>query len=69
MCCRNESHQCGGHRESHHSSSCACGEHTNFGSCFLTKKEKIAKLDEYLEELKVEEKAIEERIIALKAEE
>jgi hypothetical protein len=68
MCCKNESHQCGGHRDSNQSGSCTCGGQTHFGSSFWTKNEKIAKLEECLEELRVEEKAIEERIVALKSE-
>ncbi len=69
MCCGSESHHSGGHRGRHHSGSCGCGGHANFGPCFWTKKEKITRLEEHLEDLQAEVKSIKERITALKEEE
>jgi hypothetical protein len=69
MCCESESHHGGRHRGRHHSGSCKCGGHTNLGPCFWTKKEKIAQLEERLENLQAEVKAIKERITALNEEE
>ena len=68
MCCGSESHQGCGHQGSHHSGSCGCGGHTEIGRCFWTKKEKIAWLEENLEDLQAEVKSIQERITALKEE-
>ena len=68
MCCGSERHHGGGHRCRHHSSSCACDGHADIGPCFWTQKEKIAWLEEYLEDLLAEAKSIEERITALKGE-
>ena len=69
MCCGSESHHGGGHRGCHHSGSYACGGHADIGPCFWSKKEKIAWLEEYLEDLQAEVKSIKERITALKGEE
>ena len=68
MCCGSGSHYGGGHRGCHHNGSCACGGHADIGPCFWTKKEKIAWLEEYLEDLQAEVKSIKERITALKGE-
>lgn len=68
MCCGNESHHHGGHGSHHHGESCGCGGHADFGPCFWTKDEKIAKLEECLKNLQTEEKSIKERIDALKKE-
>ena len=68
MCCGNKSHHSGRHRGCHHSDSCACGGHACIGPCFWSKKEKIAWLEEYLEDLQAEAKSIQERIAALKGE-
>ena len=69
MCCGSESHHGGGHRGRHHSGSCAYDRHADIGPCFWTKMEKIAWLEEYLEDLQAEAKSITERITALKGEE
>jgi len=69
MCCEDKSHHGGGHCSCHQAGSCGCGDHTDIGPCFWTKKEKIAWLEEYLEDLQAEVKSIEERITALKGEE
>jgi hypothetical protein len=53
---------------SHHSGFCGCGGYSPFGRCFLTKEEKTAWLERYLESLQAEAKAVEERIAALKEE-
>jgi hypothetical protein len=71
MCCRTESHH---GRGRHHGGSCdcgcgcgcGCGGHSHFGRRFLTKEEQIARLEQYLESLQTEAKAVEERIAALK---
>lgn len=68
MCCKCESHHGGGHQGRHHGSSCGCGGHAGIGRQFWTKKEKIAWLEEHLEDLQTEVKSIEERITALKEE-
>jgi hypothetical protein len=60
---------CGcGHR--HHSSYAAnCGCHSfHFGPRFPTREEKVSWLEQYLEGLQEEAKAVEERIAKLKAE-
>jgi hypothetical protein len=69
MCCGHESHHRGRHWGHHHGGSCCCGGYTRFGPRFWTKKEKIAWLEEYLEGLREEAKAVEERIAALSGEE
>ena len=69
MCCRSEKQHGDRHRDCHHSGSCDCGGHTDFGPCFWTKKEKIAHLEAYLEDLQTEVKSLNERITALKEEE
>jgi hypothetical protein len=60
MCCGHESH--------HHGGFCACDGHSRLGPGFWTEKEKIAWLEKYLEWLKEEAKAVEERIAALREE-
>ena len=69
MCCGSESHHGGGHPGCHCSGSCECGGHANLGPCFWSKKEKIAWLENYLEDLQAEVKSIKERITMLKGEE
>ncbi len=69
MCCGSESHHGGGQRCHHHGGSCACDGRADIGPCFWTKQEKIAWLEEYLEDLQAEAKSINERISALKGEE
>jgi hypothetical protein len=66
MCCGHDNHHGGGHVGPHLGDPCACGEHANIGPCFWTKKEKIAYLEDYLEDLQTEVKSVEERIAALK---
>lgn len=67
MCCGTEGHH---GRGVHHGGfcGCGCGGHSHFGRCFLTKEEETAWLEQYLESLKTEAKAVEERIAALKKE-
>jgi hypothetical protein len=69
MCCGTESHHGGGPWGHHRGCSCGCGGPFRFGPRFWTKKEKIAWLEEYLEGLQEEARAVEERIAALKEEE
>ena len=69
MCCGPESHHGGQHWGHHHGVFCACGGPFRFGPHFWTKKEKIAWLEEYLEDLREEAKAVEGRIAALKGDE
>ena len=69
MCCGHDNQHGGGHGGPHLSGPCGCGKHANIGPCFWTKKEKIAYLEEYLEDLQIEVKSVEERIAALKSEE
>jgi len=66
MCCGTESHHGWGR---HHSGFCGCGVSFHCGPRFLTKEEKTAWLERYLEGLREEAKAVEERITALKEEE
>lgn len=76
MCCGCgcESHQGAGHKGHHHSGGCgcgcgcSCGGHSRFGPTFWTREEKISYLEQYLEGIQEEQKAIEERITALKQE-
>ena len=69
MCCGSEGHHGAGHWGDHRGGFCACGWPFRFGPRFWTKEEKIAWLKQYLEDLREEAKAAEERIAALKAEE
>ena len=61
------------HHKGHHCGcqrGCQCGCHGRHhaGPTFWTKAEKIAWLEEYLEELQAEAKAVQERIDALNSE-
>lgn len=73
MSCGHEGHHGKRHHGHHHGGDCGCdcgcGEHSGFGPRFWTKEEKIAWLKEYLDGLKEQEKAVKERIAALKGEE
>ena len=69
MCCGHTSHRGGGHGGHHHGDPCTWGRHPDIEPCFWTTKEKIAWLEEYLEDLKAKAKSVEERIVALKGEE
>ena len=69
MCCGPESHHGAGRWGHPHGGFCACGGPVRFGPRFWTKEEKIAWLGQYLEGLREEAKAVEERIAALKGEE
>lgn len=53
MCCTAQ--------ENRHSSSCCCHSF-RFHRHYYTKEEEIARLEKYLEDLKAEQKAVEERI-------
>lgn len=65
MCCGTESHHGWGR---YYGGFCGCGGTFHFGRCFLTKEEKTAWLERYLESLQEEVKAVEERIAAMKEE-
>ena len=69
MCFGSESHHAGGPWGHHHGGSRCCGVPFHCGPRFLTKEEKTAWLEQYLEGLQEEAKAVEERITALKKEE
>jgi hypothetical protein len=76
MCSGHEGHHshhqggsCGcGEHVTHHGTSCHCEGHARPGPSLWTKTEKIAWLEEYLEGLRGEAKAVEERIAALSEE-
>lgn len=72
MCCETKSHHGRGRHhcgcdQAHHGGSCGCGCGGGFRR-FLTKEEKIAGLQEYLESLQKEAQAVEDRIAALRGE-
>lgn len=72
MCCCGDKGQhdcgCGGHsHKGGHHGSCGCGGHS-FGPAFWTRDEKVVWLQERLDGLREQVKAVEERIAALKAE-
>jgi hypothetical protein len=69
MCCGPESYHGVRHWAHHHSGFWACGWPFRFGPCSRTKKEEAAWLEQYLEGLREEAKAVEERIAELKGEE
>lgn len=63
MCCQEHG--------AHHRHGCGCSGHgaaRGFQRRFSTKAERIAQLREYLEALKAEAKAVEERIVELEKE-
>ena len=65
MCCQIDD-QCGCQcRDHHHGCSCDCESSSRLERRFLTKEEKIAELQQYLESLRMEIKAVEEHIAAL----
>ena len=69
MCCGTMGQHSVYHGGYHHGDSCGC--HTAFRSeprCFWTQKEKTAHLEQYLDGLREEVKAVEERITELKGE-
>ena len=66
MCCGTEGHHAGWHGGRHHGCSCGCGGPFRFGPRFWTEKEKIAWLEQYLEGLREEAKAVEERVAEMK---
>lgn len=69
MGCGHRGHHHGRRREGrHHGRSCDCGGPGHFGRRFWTKEEKIARLEQYLEDLRQEAKAVEEHIAGLRGE-
>ena len=69
MCCRHDTHHEGGHNGPHFRGPSACDRHEDIRPCFWSKREKIAYLEEYLEDIKNKWKSVDERISALKEEE
>ena len=65
MCC--EDNQCQGGSCGCQDHSCECGENARFGRRFFSRAERIAELEQYLQSLQLEAKAVEERIAELKA--
>ncbi len=70
MCCGTKYHHknchCGSHgSKHHHTSSCACGGSAHFQRRFLTKEERIARLEQYRDRLQKETQAVDEQIAAL----
>jgi hypothetical protein len=65
MCCQIDSQSGCECREHHHGCSCGCYDGSHFERRFFTKEEKIAELQQYLESLRMEIKAVEENIAAL----
>ena len=61
---------CGSAHGRHHGrgSDCGCGAITRFGACFATRDEKVAWLEQYLQDLQAEAKAVEERLAVLQGE-
>jgi hypothetical protein len=68
MCCVPGGHHSVRHW-AHHGGSCACGAPSHCGPRFLTKEEKAAWLEQYLESLQQEAKVVQERIAKMKEEE
>ena len=62
---------CGTHKKHHHNGccqreqSCGCGHGFHIKRHFLTKEEKIARLESYLQDLQTEAQAVQERIAAM----
>jgi hypothetical protein len=52
----------------HHRGSCDCDNRSHFKRRFLTREEKVARLEQYLENLQLEAQAVEEHIALLQAE-
>ena len=68
MCCATGSHH-GFQRMGHHDVCfCGCDDPGYFRPRFVTKKQRIARLEKHLEELRDESKAVEEHIAQLKKE-
>lgn len=63
--CSDEFCSCGSHHH-HHSCDCDCHEEEGFERQFYTKEEKIQMLEEYLEDLKAEQKGVEEALSELR---
>jgi hypothetical protein len=63
--CRNE-HGCGASCGCGSGSGCSCGSKHGFTRKFRTREEEIASLQEYLDELQMETRAVQENIAALK---
>lgn len=68
MCSKTENHHGGCQCGCYHHCPCAHGRHSPSDRVFWTKAEKVAWLEEYLEGLREEVKAVEERIGKLQAE-
>jgi hypothetical protein len=63
--CDSEACSCSCHGH-HHGGGCECGEEEGFERQFYTREEKIEMLEEYLKDLKAEQKGVEEALEELK---
>ena len=68
MCCGTESQHNAWQWAHHHGGFCGCGAPSHCGPRFMTKEQKIARLEEYLGGLREEAKAVEEHIAEMKEE-
>lgn len=59
---------CGDHSKGHYQGSCCCGD-GRLKRRFFTREEKAAKLEEYIEDLQAEIKAVESKIKRIKEKE
>ncbi len=68
MCCTTDSHQ--GFQRMGHRGACLCGcdDPLFFGPQFMTKKQKITRLEKHLENLKDQAEAVAEHIAQIKKE-
>jgi hypothetical protein len=69
MCCGPRGHPGGWHTSHPHAGFCGCSGHPAFGPCFPSKKERIAHLERYLENLQQTAKHVEECLANMKEEE
>lgn len=66
MYCQTKKHHgCEG-KGHHHNGSCDCDNRSHFKRRFVTKEEKVAQLEQYLEDLQKETQAVQEHIAVLK---
>ena len=68
MCCTTVSHREGHRWGPQNVCFCGCDEPGNYRPRFMTKKQRIAGLEKYLESLRDEAKAVEEHIAQIKKE-
>ena len=68
MCCQMEKHHGWEGQGRRHRDACDCDNRAHFKRRFLTKEEKVAGLEQYLENLQLEAQAVQEHIAVLKEE-